>query len=181
MILRRTAWILLLAAFGASQLLPTSGQSADEIPNFSVPQNAPCVDQPKSLKDFTDSFNKGMVPSAADVTGTWAAIGFVGHDVSLNCTGVKRGNKLEWVMIANGYSVEIDMIGTHAQRATFKADGKRSLVVPVDFEGDDTPAYRCRLTRRKTIACLVGSPPFVDGVEFKKVPVEENEIFKGSP
>jgi hypothetical protein len=180
-ILPRIGWILLLAAFSAQQLSPVAGQSSDEIPRDSVPQHSPCTDQPKSLKDLAQSFNKGRVPPAHDVTGTWVAIGFLGHYVSLSCAGVKRGKKFEWVMLTNGYSVEIDMIGSYSQTTTFKPDGKGNLALAVDFEGDDIPVYRCRLTQRKTIACLVGTPPFEDGVEFKKVPVEENEIFKGSP
>jgi hypothetical protein len=181
MILPRAGWILLLAAFAARQAPSVAGLSSDEMPRQSIPQYSPCADEPKSLKDLAGSFNKGRVPSADNVTGTWVAIGFVGHYVSLNCTGVKRGNKFEWVMIANGYSVEIDMIGTHSQRTTFKPGGKGSLVIAVDFEGDDTPVYRCRITPRKTIACLVGTPPSEDGVEFKKMPVAENDIFKSSP
>lgn len=181
MVLPRIGWILLLAAFAAQQLRPGAGQSSDEMPRFSVPQYSPCADQSKSLKDLADSFKKGRVPSADDVTGKWAVIGFVGHGVSLNCTGVKRAKKFEWVMIANGYSVEIDMIGVSPHTAAFKPDGKRSLALAVDFDGDDNADYRCRLTRRKTLACLIGTPPSEDGVEFKRVPVEENEISKVSP
>jgi len=180
MILLRIGWVLLLAAFAAQQSVSVAGQS-DEIPKDSIPQYSPCADQPKSLKELTESFNKGRVPSMATVTGTWVATGFLGHFVSLNCTGVKRSRKFEWVMLANRYSIEIDMIGSASQMTTFKPDGKGNLALAVDFEGDNTPIYRCRLTQRKTIACLVGSPPSVDGVEFKKMPVEENEIFKGSP
>jgi len=37
----------------------------------------------------------------------------------------------------------------------------------VDFGGDSSPTFRCRLTQRNTVACF-GSP-YYDGVEFKKV------------
>ncbi|MGH9572298.1 MAG: hypothetical protein ACRD40_02040 [Candidatus Acidiferrales bacterium] len=126
------------------------------------------------------SFVKGRVPSAAELTGTWVGIGFVGHYVSLNCAGVKRSGKFEWVMIADGYAVEIDMIGSYSQKAAFKLDRKGNLALPVDFEGDEVPIYRCRLTPRKTLARFVGTPPNVDGVEFKKMPAANDEVFRDS-
>ena len=46
------------------------------------------------------------------MTGSWVAIGFLGNAPSFNCNGVKRGPKFEWVIRANQYSVEMDIIGT---------------------------------------------------------------------
>ena len=170
----------LFALLASGCLPPLGAQSSEEMPRNGIPQYSPCSDQPTSIRELMSSFAKGRVPSAAELTGTWVAIGWVGSYVSLNCAGVKRGKKFEWVMLANGYSIEIDMIGSYSQKATSRVDRKGNLTLPVDFEGDELPVYRCRLTRRKTLACLVGTLPSIDGVEFKKMPAVEDEIFKGS-
>jgi hypothetical protein len=48
-----------------------TAQRDDDIPISSIPQNAPCPDQPKSLKEATAAFNGGRVPLPAEMTGTW--------------------------------------------------------------------------------------------------------------
>jgi hypothetical protein len=164
---------------------PAAQPSSTEIPRNSIPQNSPCADQPKSLKELTASFNKGRLPFATEVSGSWVAIGFVGdgwsaNNPSLNCTGVKRGKKFEFVMVANRYSIELDAIGmTYPQTVTMEPDHRGSLQFPVDFAGDHLPVYRCRLTQRQTLACLVAI--YGQGVEFKKMPVEEDQIYKVKP
>ena len=65
--------------------------------------------------------------------------------------------------------VEMDIIGTYHQKALLKPDDHGSLSLPVDFEGDSIPVYRCRLTQRGTLACIFqGHGPGI-GVEFKKM------------
>ena len=46
-----------------------------------------------------------------------------------------------------------------------------------DFGGDASPVYRCRLTVRKTLACLIDV--YGQGVEYKKLPVLQNQIYPG--
>jgi hypothetical protein len=152
---------------------PTS--ASDEIPRNSIRQNAPCPDQPKSLKELAESFTKGRTPSASEVSGTWVAIGFVGEQSSLNCNGVVRNKTFEWVMVANQYSIEIDMIGTHLQTTSLTPDNRGSASLEVDFEGDSLPVYRCRLTKRKTLACFLGEHAWTTGVEFKKISIKGNQ------
>ncbi len=93
------------------------------------------------MTELTESFAKGRIPLRREMTGSWVAIGYLGDTSSLNCDGVTRFQKFEWVILANQYSVEMDIIGTHHQKATFKQDNRGSLALPVDFEGDSTPPY----------------------------------------
>src|SRR5262245_12990225 len=104
------------------------------LPKNPVLQNRPCADQPRSIKQLMDAFDKGRIPLPRELTGSWVAIGLLGDTPSLNCDGVKRGQKFEWVILANQYSVEMDIIGTYHQKATLKQDNGGSLALPVDFE-----------------------------------------------
>jgi hypothetical protein len=83
----------------------SSEEAGDSVPHDSVPQNSPCIGQPKSHKELTASFEKGRFPSAADMRGTWVAIGFVynrrSDSPSLNCEGITRGPKFEFVIIVD--------------------------------------------------------------------------------
>jgi hypothetical protein len=102
-----------------------STSPSEKVPRNATPQNTPCVDQPKSLVELVASFNQGRFPLASQLTGTWVEIGDVSeypgnqyqttpHPTifrSLNCSGEKRGNKFEFVLVANGYSVELHAIG----------------------------------------------------------------------
>lgn len=95
---------------------------------------------------------------------------------SLNCNGVRRGGKFEFVMVANQFSIELDAIGmSYAQTVKAKPDRAGSVEFPVDFDGDNLPVYRCRVTQRGTLACLVAV--YGQGVEFKKMPVEKDQIY----
>lgn len=152
-----------------------------EVAKYSVHQDSPCVGQARTLQELTRSFNGGQLPTASDMTGTWVEIGFfeararAGKPSDRNCPGLVRGKKFEAVMIANGYSLELHIIGTHVQRVTATLDAKGSLSFPVDFEGDALPTYRCRLIGPGTLACLVST--YQQGVEFKKKVVRQNEIY----
>ena len=78
-------------------------------------------------------------------------------------------------MIANGYSLELHIIGTHVQKPSATPDDKGSLAFPVDFEGDALPTYRCRIIGPDTLACLVSV--YEQGAEFKKKAVSQDEIY----
>jgi hypothetical protein len=161
---------------------PAGQLNSSEVPRNSTPQNFPCADQPRTLAELMASFNKGRLPLATEVSGSWVAIGFVGDSTtipSLNCTGVKRGDKFEFVIVANRYSLELDAMGmTYFQTVIMKRDRRGSVQFPVDFAGDNVPVYRCRFTRRQTLACLVN---IYEGVEFKKMPVREDQIERAKP
>jgi hypothetical protein len=131
----------------------TSVQGAsNDLSTNAISQNSPCVDQPKSLKELTASFRKGRLPLPTEVSGSWVAIGFMGNGTdypSLNCTGVRRGEKFEFAMVANQFSIELDAIGmSHAQTVKAKPDRGGRIEFPVDFDGDNLPVYRCRVTQR---------------------------------
>ena len=156
-------------------------QTVNDIPKNAVPQNLPCSDQPRSMKELMAAFDKGRIPPPLEMTGSWVAIGFLGdgETPSFNCNGVMRGPKFEWVIHANQYSIEMDIIGTTHQQRTLKADNGGSLVLQVDFGGDGIPPYKCRITDRKTLACILRARGGTVGVEFKKMPL--NRALRYSP
>jgi hypothetical protein len=166
------------AAGGISDQLPP----ASDFNEIIVKQNTPCPNQPKSLKELRESFNRGRLPSASEVSGTWVAISQFGDSfATLNCAGVKRNPQLpdfEEVIVPRGYSIELHIKGAIGETVTAKPDGKGSLLFPVDFQGDASPFYRCRLTERKTLACL--TDVYREGTEFKKMTVRKDELPLGN-
>lgn len=150
-----------------------------EIPRDSVPQNSPCANQPKSFKEVTVAFDKGQLPSASEVTGSWVEIGFFGQDGqvrNMNCAGITRGKVFEFVIAANQYSLTLHAVGMGvAQKTKMQPDNKGSVQFPVDFGGDASPVYRCRISRPNTLTCL--NAVYGEGIEFKKMLVREEQIF----
>ena len=152
-----------------------SGDQAEDVPKRSVPQYFPCPDQPKTFKEFSHTFTSSRLPTPSELNGSWVLIGIWVHQNSrpdLNCTGITRGKKFEWVIIAHGYSIGVNAIGADSQTTAFKPDGKGNLTFTVGFGGENSPVFRCRLTPRRTIACL-GSSYYV-ATEFKKIPASGN-------
>jgi len=160
----------------------SSDISSEELPQDSIPENAPCVGQPRSRTELGKSFQQGRFPLASQITGTWVEIGDVANDpssehLSLNCSGVKRGSKFEFVLVVSGYSVELHEVGmTYPQKVTMEPNRMGYVGFPVDLSADEGPdTYRCRLTRRGTLACLVHA---YRGVEFKKMTAEKEQIYE---
>jgi hypothetical protein len=155
---------------------------SDEIPRNSILQNSPCGDQPKSLKEVTSAFNRGRLPLAGEVTGSWVEIGFFGQDArvrSLNCVGITRGRVFEFVIVASQYSLTLHSVGMDVpQKVMMEPDQKGSVRFPVDFGGDASPVYRCRVSRPNTLTCL--NAVYGEGIEFKKMSVREEQIFPRS-
>jgi hypothetical protein len=176
-LLRVTISCLIAFGFAVAVFTATEAQRGDEIPVHSIPQNAPCPDQPKSLKELTQAFNEGRIPSRSEMTGTWMAISsfIADYEKSLDCSGLKRGARLyEQVILANGYLLEMHFIGAGVQTPTMKPDRTRSLSFPFDFGGDANPVFRCRLTTRKTLACLLDV--YRQGNEFKRSSVRPDKM-----
>jgi hypothetical protein len=170
---------LLLPACAQSQT-PVSGETSSEVPQSSTPQNAPCVDQPRSLLGLTVSFQQGAVPPASQMTGTWVEIGDLWHDASensLNCSGIRRGSKFEFVLVVDGYSIALHAIGMMPPlNVKARLDHKGSIVFPVNFGADEgADSDRCRLTSRGTLVCLVAA---YRAEEFKKMEVQAREIYE---
>jgi len=148
-----------------------------------VPQsNVPCSGQPTSRVELAAAFQQGRLPTAAEATGTWVEIGSLPDYPSsppyrsLDCSGVSRKGTFEFVLIANGYSVELHAVGmTHPQSTNFQSDKKESVTFLVDFSNDnESDKYRCRLTQRNTLACLSGQH---SGLEFKKMIVVPSQVY----
>ena len=119
---------------------PGSAKSNEEISKHSVPQYLPCRGQTKTFGKLSDSFSAGHLPSRSEITGSWVLIGFWLYKDShpdLNCAGITRGKILDWVMLAQGYSLMIDMAGTN-QTSTFEIGPRQDLTVALDLGG--TPA-----------------------------------------
>lgn len=177
---------LLAAPAGLAQAQSTAPRvsSLGEEQGGYVAQNSPCADQPRSLKEMTASYEKGRRPLASEMTGSWVEIGDI-HDgpvdfpISLNCSGVTQQNKLEFVLIANGYSLELHAVGMAGpQTERMKPNDEGGVEFPeVYFGGEvyEEHHYRCRLTDRGTLVCLLGTS---NGAEFKKMPVEKSRIFE---
>src|SRR6516164_8448628 len=120
--------VVLICAVFLNCLVAQAPQS-DDIPRHSIPQNLPCVDQPKSLRELMNAFNSGSLPSRSEMTGTWVAISsFIDtYDVTMNCSGLRRGTKIfEEVIVANGYSFEMHVVGAGVQRPVVKQDSTNS-------------------------------------------------------
>jgi len=85
------------------------------------------------LKELTGAFDGGRVPSPSEMTGTWVAIGiFIKNDPStMDCSALRRGKKVfEEVMLANGYSLKMHVVGAGDQEPTMRRDSTRSLSFP---------------------------------------------------
>jgi hypothetical protein len=157
-------------------------QGSDEVPNDSIHQSFPCGNQTRSFKGLMASFDKGRVPSPKEVSGTWVLVGlwlYKNSQPDLNCKGLNRGRKLEWVIVAKGYSIEFDSIGDQPEMASLKPDQKGNLTFSVGFGGESSPVFRCRLTVSGSLVC--SGSTYYQGAEFKKVPVNEDQIYRPKP
>ena len=157
-----------LLAVPLSQSRPTTGP--------------PCANLSRTFAELRRAFVQGRLPSPIDTTGMWVAIGFFGDAEShgkdlahLNCAGLKRGAKYEPGMVIVGYSIETHFVGTLDQRPIFESDGAGSVVFPIDFRGDASPEYRCRITAQDTLACLIDV--YRQGVEFRKMSVDPRDLY----
>jgi len=139
-------------------------------------ESAPYPGQPTSLEALKREFKTARLPTAREMTGRWVAIGDFGaaaahggHEfVAVNCAGLKRGKTYEAWFRTKGYDfVGLDIRG-YVDAAGFAPDGAGSLWIPADFGFDSTVEYRCRLTPRNTLACLIDA--YDSGTEFKKLP-----------
>jgi hypothetical protein len=156
--------------------------SSDEAPSDETLQHTPCADQPTTRKQMAMAFQSGRQPLPAQLTGNWVEIGELSDYPSsppfrnLNCSGERRDGKFEFVFVADGYSAELHAMGTYAQKVTMRPDGKGAIEFDVDFEADEGPqTYRCRLTKRGTLVCLIGA---YDGAEFKRMKVDKGQIYE---
>ena len=125
----------------------------------------------KTFSKLSNSFSAGHLPSRSEVTGTWVLIGFWLHRDShpdLNCAGIMRGQIFEWVMLAQGYSLRIDMAGT-SQTSAFELGRGQDITVAMDLGGDNSPVLRCRLTNHDSLVCL--GDTYYSGLEFRKTQV----------
>jgi hypothetical protein len=156
-------------------------QAADDVPKHSIPQDSPCADQYKSLAQLKEAFDRGSMPTPKEITGSWVAIGdFLpfSQGRSVNCGGLRRGAKFEYVMFFTADSVEIHAIGASVQTAALKPT-RGSLTFPFDNGGDANPSFRCRVTKTGTLACLV--EVYGQTVEFKRMPVSRETVWCQHP
>lgn len=171
------------AGFAQAPNASLSASSSEKTPADFASQNSPCSDQPRSVKELAASFEKGSRPLASEMTGNWVEIGNiidrpVDVPLRLNCSGVTQQNKLEFVLVASGYSLELHAVGMMGpQRERMKPDDNGGVEFQeVYFGGEVTlENFHCRLSKRGTLVCLIGAS---QGVEFKKMAAEKDQIFE---
>jgi hypothetical protein len=154
--------------------------------NADTHQSLPCGDQTRSFKDLMAALDKGRVPSPAEISGTWVLVGlwlYKNSQPDLNCKGLNRptdqGTKLEWAMIANGYSIEFDAIGISPQMTSLKPDQKGNLTFSIGWGGESSPVFRCRLAANSSLVC--SGDTYYEGAEFKKLPISEDQLYRPKP
>lgn len=172
-------------ALGQAQSPASADGRSEEPPKYSVPQDAPCAGQPRSLSELAVAFRDGHLPSPSETTGDWVEIGDFSDRPTpwpkfryLNCSGLMRRNKFDFVLVANGYSVELHVIDMYGpQTVAMEPDHEGSVEFPEVYFGGEGPTsnYRCRLTQRGTLACLWGR---FAGTEFKRMAVEKTQIYQ---
>jgi hypothetical protein len=178
----------------SAQQAPSAATPEEPLPRERIPQDSPCANQPRSLSELTDSFNKGRVASVSELKGTWVEIGDFdngprSHYRSLNCTGIMRGKKFEFAMISESYDwvMELHAIGYEIQRLRMEPNHKSSMEFSVDLLADGAEeVYTCRLTQRGTLACVdvmtgwgIKRKDPTSGEEFKRMKVADSQLFNG--
>jgi len=154
----------------------TEQQSSNKAPTNQIQQQSPCAGQSRSRSELARSFDKGRIPSPSEITGSWVSIGnFAQERINLDCSGLRRENTFEEVLLVKAYVVEPYVIGTpYPEPTTLDRDKAGSLSFFHEFGGDASPVYRCRLTHRGTLACLIDV--YRAGSEFKKMQVTRNQL-----
>jgi hypothetical protein len=178
----------------SAQQASSAARPEEPLPRKPIPQNSPCANQPRSLSELTDAFNKGRVASALELKGTWVEIGDFDngtrpHHRSLNCTGIMRGKKFEFAMIGESYEwvMELHAIGYEIRRVRMEPNHKGSMEFSVDLLADGAEeVYTCRLTQRGTLACVdvmraweYNRKDATSGEEFKRMKVADSQLFNG--
>jgi len=164
-------FVLSIALVQVSAQQASSAATPEEpLPRERIPQNSPCANQPRSLSELTESFNKGRVASA-------------------NCTGIMRGKKFEFAMIGESYDrvMELHAIEYEIQRVRMEPNHRGSMEFYVDLLADGAEeVYTCRLTQRRTLACVNVMRGWgsrrkdpTSGEEFKRMKVADSQLFNG--
>src|SRR6185437_4617638 len=131
----------------------------------STPVYTPCINQPRTFNAVLSAFRRGKKPMAADLQGTWAAIGvglaekqFESDSAPpmLACAGVMRGASgvFESVLLVRGDTLQVDRIAVRRDPTVLTYDPRGALTLIVDETGpEDNLELACRLTPRGTLVC----------------------------
>lgn len=131
----------------------------------------PCSGQAKTLVELRRAFNAANLPSPARITGTWVGIGVFGSAEShgsgfakVDCNGF-----FQEVLRFDGYAVKLEMTGAIVDKEEkVQPDTTSSVTFPAPGAGDAaSPVFRCRLTKRDTLACLIDV--YQEGYEFRRM------------
>ena len=184
----QTALAICIVLVGPVEAVRLAGGSIErQAPVTPGRPNTPCGGQPKSLTELKARFATATLPSPSAITGSWVVIGIFGAAQShgrelvlLNCSGItqEETGKFELAMLIDGYSLEPHFVGSGTERRpmTPDVDDKASLSFWVDFGGDAIPFFRCRMTTRGTVACLVDE--YQEGYEFKRMAVTRDKVYQ---
>ena len=176
----RWQFSILLALAVSTRTAAQTAQRAD-LPMNAAPVFKPCTDQPRTTKAFIASYSRGRAPTRADLMGAWVAIG-IGYGPpsrpDLNCAGLVRGTSgvFESVIVPQRDSVEVDMIGMGLYRIPLSFDAHGDLLLPIEEGGDYAVDYKCRVTDRRTLACLTATArAIIFGTEYRRMPVRGSQ------
>jgi hypothetical protein len=150
----------------------------------SAPPHGDCAVS-HSLAELKRAFAQGRAPSPTELTGSWVEVGDFSQPSgpegkefdTVDCAGLKGTTTLQTVLLVNGYVVEPRMVANEwntGDRQVFKRDGRDSVTFGLGLGGDGGAYYRCRLTKRRRLACLV--EPYYSGVEFMKMRVRPDQL-----
>lgn len=171
----------LLAVLALSARASAQVPERRDVPMYATPVLKPCKDQPCTKDAFVSSYLRSRAPTRSDLTGAWVAIGIGYGSIprpDLNCTGLVRGTSgvFESVLVPQHDSVEVDMIGMDFYRIPLSFHQNGELLLPIE-EGSDYPInFKCRLTNRRTLACLTATTgEFIEGREYRQMPVRGSQ------
>jgi hypothetical protein len=93
---------------------------------YAMASQSPCPGQPKSFPALVRAFEVAQFPAASALKGMWAKIGDLFKDEpsynTLNCSGIRRAGKFDFVIVADGYTASLQAVGTYSQRITMNSD-----------------------------------------------------------
>jgi hypothetical protein len=166
----------------------------ESVPQYSTHVYKPCPGQPRTFKALYTAYRRGRTPTVAELQGTWAATGIPYYKQpsdaesarsDLACTGLVRGKSgvFESVLLVRDDTLTVDRIGlgNRLLSAPIAFDAKGNLTFLVDDTGEMyNLVLSCRITTRRTLACLGGfdrpkHPTAFMGEEYAHVPVRPDQ------
>ena len=144
-----------------------------------APPNQACPGQPVTYAALQHVFDGGTMPTQAEMTGTWIAIGsFAEPDysggprfVAFSCDGIRHDAKFATAIFASAYTLDVHAFPTLDESKLAEPTDTNSIA----FEANEGGGYQCRLTDRRTLACLHVQNPWA--MELRKMTVDRADVY----